>query len=78
MAEAAGVTQKCGKAIFADTLDPDYLKILQTFQPIEMMLRHQPRIDMPGGVPAPAVCRLTDSTADGRFLPFVVGLWFFT
>jgi hypothetical protein len=60
LAQAAGGTQKCGRAIFADTFDPDYLKILQTFQSIEMMLIHQPRIDMPGGVPAPDVCRLTD------------------
>ncbi len=60
LAKSAGGTQKCGKAVFADRFDPDYLKILQTFQPIEIMLTRQPRIDMPGGAPAPNVCRLTD------------------
>ncbi|UCE48997.1 MAG: hypothetical protein JSW47_02425 [Phycisphaerales bacterium] len=57
LAKAAGGSQKCGTAVFADTTDPDYRAILVTFEPISQMLKQTPRMDMPGGRPAPDVCR---------------------
>ena len=57
LARSAGGSQKCGKAVFADTTDPDYQAILALFQPIEEMLRKTPRMDMPGAVPAVTVSR---------------------
>jgi hypothetical protein len=57
LAKSAGGSQKCGKAIFASKDDPDYRAILATFGPIEEMLKRRPRMDMPGGQPAPDVCR---------------------
>lgn len=57
LAKSAGGSQKCGKAVFADTSDPDYQAILSLFGPIEEMLRKTPRMDMPGGVPAATVNR---------------------
>ncbi|MDR0704422.1 MAG: hypothetical protein LBF88_05475 [Planctomycetaceae bacterium] len=59
LAKSSGGTERCG-IIFADKNDPDYQKILNTFQPITQSLNHQPRIDMPNSKPAPNVCRLTD------------------
>jgi len=47
LAESAGGTEKCGKAIFASTDDPDYQKIFKTFEPIHELLRARPRADMP-------------------------------
>lgn len=60
LAKSAGGTEQCGKAVFAATDDPDYQRILKTFEPIQKSLTGTPRIDMPGGKPASAVCRLTD------------------
>ncbi|MGL6193814.1 MAG: hypothetical protein ACRC2T_03220, partial [Thermoguttaceae bacterium] len=60
LAKSAGGSEKCGKAVFADTNDPDYKKILAVFAPVQKQLQETPRIDMPGGKPAPDVCRLTD------------------
>ena len=57
LARAAGGTQRCGRAVFADTGDPDYQAILATLTPLEEGLRSHPRTDMPGAVPAPDVCR---------------------
>jgi len=57
LAESSGGSRKCGKAVFADTADPDYQAILATFEPITQMLKQNPRMDMPGGRPAPDVCR---------------------
>ena len=57
LAKAAGGSEKCGTAVFADTSDPDYRTILATFGPIAEMLKQTPRLDMPGGRPAPDVCR---------------------
>jgi len=59
LAKSAGGTEQCGRAIFADTNDPDYRKILEVFTPIIESLQHTTRIDMPGGLPAPVVCRDT-------------------
>ena len=61
LAESAGGTERCGRAVFADKNDPDYQRILETFTPVIESLRATPRIDMPGGLPAPNVCRLTGS-----------------
>jgi hypothetical protein len=59
LAKSAGGTEQCGKAIFADTSDPDYLAILRTFAPIQQSLAATPRLDMPNRQPAPDVCRIT-------------------
>ncbi|MDR2761393.1 MAG: hypothetical protein LBB88_02180 [Planctomycetaceae bacterium] len=59
LAKTAGGTERCGK-IFADKNDPDYQKILSTFEPITQSIKQNPRIDMPNGKPKPNVCRLTD------------------
>ena len=47
LAKDAGGTEKCGEAIFASRQDPDYQKILKTFEPIHQLLRERPRADMP-------------------------------
>jgi len=57
LARSAGGSQQCGKAVFADTSDPDYQAILALFKPIEEMLRKTPRMDMPGAVPSETVSR---------------------
>jgi hydrazine synthase alpha subunit-like protein/F5/8 type C domain-containing protein len=57
LAKSAGGTEKCGQAIFRSTADPDYVAILETFQPIRNMLQEIPRMDMAGGKPAPTLCR---------------------
>ena len=46
LAKTAGGTQKCGKAVFASKDDPDYRKILKTFEPIHKLLKERPRADM--------------------------------
>jgi len=57
LAKAAGGSQKCGKAVFADKNDPDYQAILALFKPIEEMLAKTPRMDMPGAKPSCEVSR---------------------
>jgi hypothetical protein len=52
-----GGSGRCGKAVFADKSDSDYVAILDTFKPIVEVLAKRPRMDMPGGKPAPDVCR---------------------
>jgi hypothetical protein len=47
LAHAAGGTEKCGQAVFSSKEDPDYQKILQTFEPIDELLKVRPRADMP-------------------------------
>ncbi len=59
LAKAAGGSERCGKAVFESTDDPDYRKILDTFSPVTRMLAERPRMDMPGGRPDPDVCRDT-------------------
>jgi len=46
LAEAAGGTGRCGQPVFASKDDPDYKKILATFEPIHQLLEKQPRADM--------------------------------
>jgi len=53
----AGGSGKCGKAVFADTKDADYLAILATFKPIQDEIFAVPRMDMPGGKPSEKVSR---------------------
>jgi hypothetical protein len=48
LAKAAGGTQKCGQPIFASPADPDYQRILHTFDPIRALLKERPRADMEG------------------------------
>jgi len=48
LAAEAGGTQKCGKPVFRSTADPDYQKILRTFDPVHALLKDRPRADMPG------------------------------
>jgi len=57
LAAVAGGSQKCGQAVFADTKDPDYRAILDTFKPIEASLKQTPRMDMPGALPSETVNR---------------------
>jgi len=57
LAKSCGGSEKCGKAVFPDKSDPDYQKILGTFAPVTALLKARPRMDMPGGKPAPDVCR---------------------
>ena len=46
LAKTAGGTQKCGQAVFASKDDPDYRKIIKTFDPIHALLKERPRADM--------------------------------
>ena len=38
--------EKCGQPVFASTADPDYQKILRTFDPIHALLKERPREDL--------------------------------
>jgi len=57
LAREAGGSGRCGSAVFAGKADPDYRAILDTFGPVVAMLAERPRMDMPGGKPAPDLCR---------------------
>ena len=46
LAKSAGGTGKCGRAIFKSKDDPDYIKIIDLFQPLKDMLENRPRADM--------------------------------
>ncbi len=46
LAKKAGGLEKCGKAVFPSKDDPDYQKILKTFEPIHKLLKERPRADM--------------------------------
>jgi len=48
LSEQAGGTRKCGTAVFSSKDDPDYRKILKTFEPIHELLKQRPRADMEG------------------------------
>ena len=48
LSKEAGGTQKCGQPVFASKDDPDYRKILNTFEPIHQLLQDRPRADMVG------------------------------
>ena len=53
LAKSAGGTESCGRPIFTTRDDPDYRKILDTFRPIQALLRAKPRADMEGFVEPP-------------------------
>jgi hypothetical protein len=46
LAKNAGGTQKCGKAVFEDTDDADYRKIMTAFEKLQQKLDQRPRFDM--------------------------------
>jgi hypothetical protein len=50
--QIAGGSGACGKAVFRDTDDPDYQRLLRTFDPVLAQLRERPRMDMAGAKPA--------------------------
>ena len=52
LTKAAGGTGRCGKPVFASKDDPDYQAVLKTFTPIHELMKHTPRMDMPGAQPA--------------------------
>lgn len=55
LARAGGGSQKCGAAVFADTDDPDYRRLLQSFTVLQEQLHRNPRVDMvPPGDPLSA------------------------
>ncbi|TWU40931.1 F5/8 type C domain protein [Novipirellula artificiosorum] len=60
LAQSAGGTERCGKAIFKSTADPDYCEILKTFADVNAMLEAHPRLDMPGGRPSAEVNRCSE------------------
>ena len=48
LSKQAGGTQLCGEPVFLSKDDPDYGKILKTFEPIHKLLEERPRADMEG------------------------------
>ena len=48
LSKDAGGTERCGKPVFPSRDDPDYRKILATFEPITKLLKERPRADMEG------------------------------
>jgi hypothetical protein len=48
LAKAGGGTESCGQAVFASKDDPDYRRIVETFEPIRRQVEQRPRMDMPG------------------------------
>lgn len=50
LAEKAGGTERCAQPVFLSKDDPDYQKILKTFEPIHELLKERPRADMEGYV----------------------------
>jgi hypothetical protein len=50
--QSAGGSGACGKAVFSSTDDPDYQRLLRSFDPVLTQIRERPRMDMPGAVPA--------------------------
>ncbi|MDR3233019.1 MAG: hypothetical protein LBT46_05055, partial [Planctomycetaceae bacterium] len=55
LAKSAGGTQKCSKVVFASKDDPDYQKIIGTFEQVQQLIKELPRADMPDYVEPP--CR---------------------
>jgi len=51
LARAAGGTEACKTAVFADTNDPDYKTILETFRKVSERVKTNPRVDMLGRQP---------------------------
>ncbi len=50
LSKEAGGTQRCGRSVFLSKDDPDFQKILKTFDPIRKLLKERPRADMKGFV----------------------------
>lgn len=48
LSREAGGTERCGQPVFRSKEDPDYQKILKTFEPIHAVLQERPRADMEG------------------------------
>jgi len=48
LAASAGGTEACGRAVFADTADPDYQAILSVFRTVLEAAARRPRMDMEG------------------------------
>jgi hypothetical protein len=46
LAKNAGGSGKCGQAVFQDTNDPDYVKIMTGFKDLQQKLNQRPRFDM--------------------------------
>lgn len=46
LSSKSGGTQQCGESVFLSTDDPDYQRILKTFEPIHKLLKERPRADM--------------------------------
>jgi hypothetical protein len=65
LAKSDGGTQSCGQAVFASKQDPDYQRIVKTFEPIRKQVERRPRMDMPG---AHSSCdlKLAESQGAGR------------
>ena len=59
LARAAGGTEKCGQAVFPDTDDDDYRRIVQAFETLRRQLRRNPRVDMVPTVDSPRVSRIS-------------------
>ena len=50
LARAAGGVESCRQAVFTDTEDPDYRRIVRSFASLQQKLQRRPRVDM---APAP-------------------------
>jgi hypothetical protein len=48
LSKEAGGSGKCGAEVFTSKDDPDYQKLLETFRPIQELLKQRPRADMEG------------------------------
>jgi len=46
LSKEAGGTQQCGQPVFQSKDDPDYRKILTSFEPVHALLKQRPRADM--------------------------------
>ena len=46
LAKGEGGTEKCGQAVFKDTNDADYRKIIAAFEELNQKLQQRPRFDM--------------------------------
>ncbi|MDD4869612.1 MAG: hypothetical protein PHR77_03560 [Kiritimatiellae bacterium] len=57
LSKSAGGTEACGKAVFADTSDPDYQKLLRSFEPLKAELEKNPRLDM-SEISSPDIAKL--------------------
>jgi len=55
LAKAAGGTESCGRAVFSSRDDPDYRRILATFDPVRKLLQERPREDMIGCMEPPCL-----------------------